>query len=151
MAKSVTHKKLPKIEMQYPASKGEVKPTAMTVSRVLELAKMLTKGKSRQSVIEYAMSHYNIDEVQAKRYYSAASKYLIPEDMDEFRRGLIQTNMDRLETIIERCMETGQYKVARDAIDSLNKMFGINGSGVQIGIQTDTENNTQQVVIKFDQ
>ena len=126
------------------------KPTAASVHRVIEIAKMLSKGRSRQYVIDYAKEHYDINDNQAKRYYAAATRYLIPDDMDEFRKGLIQTNMERLETIIDECMARGQYKVARDAIDSLNKMFGIN-SGLQIGIQTDTENNTQQVVIKFDQ
>ncbi len=96
------------------------------------------------------MEHYDINEAQAKRYYAADARYHKTEDMDELRKGLIQANMERLETIIEECMARGQYKVARDAIDSLNKMFGVTG-GVQIGIQTDNENNTQQVVIKFDQ
>ncbi len=146
MGKSVTHKNIPL--MDYADQKG-VQPTAMTVGRILEIAKMLSKGKSRQTAIEYAMSHYNINEAQAKRYYSAATKYLLPDDVDEFRKGLIQANMDRLETIIEKCMEQGQWKVAREAIDSLNKMFGVTG-GVQVGIQTDKENNTQQIVIKFD-
>ena len=147
MAKSVTHKNIQ--PMDYADQKG-VRPTAATVGRTLELAKMLSKGKSRQTVIDYAMSTYQINETQAKRYYSAATKYLLPEDMDEFRKGLIQANMERLEHIIEKCMEQGQWKVAREAIDSLNKMFGVTG-GVQVGIQTDNENNTQQIVIKFNE
>lgn len=147
MAKSVTHKNIQ--PMDYADQKG-VRPTAATVGRILELAKMLSKGKSRQTVIDYAMSTYQINETQAKRYYSAATKYLLPEDMDEFRKGLIQANMERLEHIIEKCMEQGQWKVAREAIDSLNKMFGVTG-GVQVGIQTDNENNTQQIVIKFNE
>lgn len=147
MGKSVTHKNIQ--PMDYADQKG-VRPTAATVGRILELAKMLSKGKSRQTVIDYAMSTYQINETQAKRYYSAATKYLLPEDMDEFRKGLIQANMERLEHIIEKCMEQGQWKVAREAIDSLNKMFGVTG-GVQVGIQTDNENNTQQIVIKFNE
>lgn len=124
-------------------------PSNVSLAKVIELSKMLSKGKSRQYVLDYAMSHYDVNEAQAKRYYSAAARYLIPDDVEEFRKGLIQANMDRLETIIEKCMEQGQWKVAREAIDSLNKMFGVTG-GVQVGIQTDKENNTQQIVIKFD-
>jgi hypothetical protein len=146
MAKSVTNKKIKEIDV---TDRGAT-PTAASVHRVIEIAKMLSKGKSRQSVIDYAMSTYQINETQAKRYYSAATKYLLPEDMDEFRKGLIQANMERLEHIIEKCMEQGQWKVAREAIDSLNKMFGVTG-GVQVGIQTDNENNTQQIVIKFNE
>lgn len=146
MAKRATNKKINEIDV---TDRG-AKPTAASIHRVLELAKMLAKGKSRQSIMEYAMTHYDINEAQAKRYYAAAARYLIPEDLDEFKKGLIQANMERLETIIEECMARGQYKVARDAIDSLNKMFGVTG-GVQVGIQTDNENNTQQVVIKFNE
>ena len=149
MAKKATYKANIK-DVNVTGREG-VEPSAISVVKVLELAKMLSKGKSRQTIIEYAMSHYNVSEVQAKRYYVAASKYLIPDNLDEYRKGIIQQNMERLETIIEKCMEDRQWKTAREAIDSLNKMFGINGSGIQVGIHTDNENNTQQVVIKFNE
>lgn len=125
-------------------------PSEVSLQKVIEASKLLAKGKSRQYVIDYAKEHYGVCESQAKRYYSAAVRMLLPDDMEEFRKGLIQANIERLEHIIEKAMELGQYKIAREAIDSLNKMLGLN-SGLQIGVQTDNDNNTQQIFIKFDQ
>ena len=118
-------------------------------NRVIMLAKEITKGMSRTRAIEYAMEHFEVAESQAKKYYNAAMRYLLPEDVEEYRKNLFQANMDRLEGIIDKCMEQGQYKLATEAINALNKMLGLN-NGLQIGIATDKQNDTQQIVIKFD-
>lgn len=122
----------------------------VSLQKVLELSKMLAKGKSKQYVIDYAMDKYGVGEPQAKRYYSAAVRNLLPDDVDEYRKGLIQTNLDRLETIAERAMEEGDWKNARETIAEINKICGVTGQGVQIGINQDKNNDTQQIVIKFD-
>lgn len=127
-------------------SKG--KPTVE--NRVIELSKEITKGMSRTRAIEYAEEHFEVGRSQATKYYNAAMRYLIPSNPEEYRKNLIQANIDRLEGIIDKCMEQGQYKLAREAIDSLNKMLGIN-SGLQIGINNDKTNDSQQIFIKFDQ
>lgn len=122
----------------------------VSLQKVLELSKMLAKGKSKQYIIDYAMDKYGVGEPQAKRYYSAAVRNLLPDDVDEYRKGLIQTNLDRLETIAERAMEEGDWKNARETIAEINKICGVTGQGVQIGINQDKNNDTQQIVIKFD-
>lgn len=131
-------------------SDKEVMPSTVSLQKVVELSKMLARGKSKQYVLDYAMTNYDVGEAQAKRYYSAAVRYLLPDDVDEYRKGLIQTNLDRLETIAERAMEEGDWKNARETIAEINKMCGVTGQGVQVGINQDKENNTQQIVIKFD-
>lgn len=134
-----------------PSLKPEAElPSTVSLQKVIELSKMLARGKSKQYVIDYAMSKYGVGEPQAKRYYSAAVRYLLPDDVDEYRKGLIQTNLDRLETIVESAMEEGDWKNARETIAEINKMCGVTGQGVQIGINQDKNNDTQQIVIKFD-
>ena len=81
---------------------------------------------------------------------SRGAKSTVFVDSDKNAVKIIQANIERLEHIIEKAMELGQYKIAREAIDSLNKMLGLN-NGLQIGVQTDNDNNTQQIFIKFDQ
>ena len=142
MAKTATNKNIPKLD-------NSTNATPATTTKILQIAKMLSQGKSRQTCVEYAMDKFGVSEVVAGKYYKAAAKYLVPDNLEEYRKGLIQANIERLERIVEECMEGKQYKIAREAIDSLNKMLGITG-GVQVGIQTDKENNTQQVIIKFD-
>lgn len=131
-------------------SDKEVMPSTVSLQKVVELSKLLARGKSKQYVIDYAVSNYGVGEAQAKRYYSAAVRYLLPDDVDEYRKGLIQTNLDRLETIAERAMEEGDWKNARETIAEINKICGVTGQGVQIGVQTDKQNDTQQIIIKFD-
>lgn len=125
-------------------------PSEVSLARVIEASKLLAKGKSRQYVIDYAMKNFGVELAQAKRYYTAAVRYLIPEDMEEYRKGLIQQNVERLETIVEKSMEEGDWKNARETIAEINKMCGLTGSGVQFAINTDKENNSQQILIKFD-
>lgn len=125
-------------------------PSSVSLAKVIELSKFLSRGKSRQYVIDYAINHYDVNEAQAKRYYSAAVRYLVPEDAEEYRQGLIQANFDRLETIVERAMEEGDWKNARETVAEINKMLGITKDGISVGIQTDKANDTQQVIIRFD-
>ena len=112
---------------------------------------MLSKGKSRATIIQHLIDTYGYSPQTAARYYESAVIYLVPDNDEEYRRNLIKANTTRLETIYERAMEERQYKVAREAIAELNKMAGIKGEGVQIGVQTDKQNDTQQIIIKFDQ
>ena len=104
-----------------------------TIERVQKVSELISKGMSRQSVQLYIRENYQVGERQARAYYSAAMKYLLPEDEDEYRKGLIQANIERLEKIIEQGMTDNQnLKIAREAISELNKMLGIGGNKVQI-------------------
>lgn len=131
--------------------RGLENATASTTLRIQEAAKMLSKGKSRATIIQHLIDTYGYSPQTAARYYESAVIYLVPDDDEEYRRNLVKANTTRLETIYERAMEERQYKVAREAIAELNKMAGIKGEGVQIGVQTDKQNDTQQIIIKFDQ
>lgn len=121
-----------------------------TVMKVQEAARMISDGKSRATIIETLQDKYHIGYDQAKHLYGAGIRFLIPEDEDKYRKELIVKNIARLETIIENTMNDRQWKVAREAIDSLNKMIGIGNGGFQVAVQNDAENNTQQIYIKFD-
>lgn len=121
-----------------------------TVLKVQEAAKMISDGKSRATIIELLQNKYGIGYDQAKHLYGAGIRFLIPEDEDNFRKELIVKNIARLETIIENSMDDRQWKIAREAIDSLNKMIGIGNGGFQIAVNNDKDNNTQQIYVRFD-
>lgn len=126
--------------------------TKLTETRVRELAKMLTKGKSGESIIDYCCKTYNIMPSQAKQYYFAALNYLKPKDENEFRNGLIATNMKRLETIIEKVMSEDKQnlKLAKEAISELNKMLGV-GDKTAVAIQNvSKEGEENNIIITFD-
>lgn len=124
------------------------KPSPATVLKLEEAIKLITDGKSRETVTQYFIDKYGYSRDQAYRYYLAATRMLVPEDMDEYKRTMIQANIERLEKIIEMGMETNNLKAAKEAIAELNKMFQVT-SGPMVAIRNDDENKTQEVLIKF--
>ena len=125
-----------------------IKPT--TLMRLQDVASQLSEGKSRATIIQYMQEKYDIAYDTAKDYYIDGVKYLLPADENEYRKELIQVNIERLEAIYERAMAEGDYKNAKDAISELNKMTGCGKEGITVGINTDKVNDSQQVFIKFD-
>ena len=108
--------------------------TPQTIERIISLAKMISEGMSRKNVQEWIMTHYDVSGRQARAYYSAALRYLIPDNEEEYKRGLIQANINRLETIIERTMAEGtaDYKSAIAAIKEINRLVAPNENSIEV-------------------
>ena len=108
--------------------------TPQTIERITALAKMISEGMSRKNVQEWIMAHYDVSARQARAYYSAALRYLIPDNEEEYKRGLIQSNIERLETIIERTMAEGSadYKSAIAAIKEINRLVAPNENSIEV-------------------
>lgn len=121
-------------------------PTTVTRERVIELADMLAKGKSRPTMIKYITENYGVTPRTAGDYYEAAVRYLVPEDWQSFRDEVIAKNIQSLQYIVEKTMEKENYKLATEAINTLNKIF--NG-GNQVTIAKDNNNN-EVIQIKFE-
>lgn len=115
-----------------PSEQWTTKP--QTIERIISLAKMLSKGMSRKSAMEWIMTNYGVGDRQARAYYTAALRYLIPDNEEEYKRGLIQANIDRLETIIERTMAEGSadYKSAIAAIKEINRLVAPNENSIEV-------------------
>lgn len=94
-----------------------------TQERVLKIAKMITAGKSRETIQDYIKKNFKVAERQARAYYGAAMRYLLPDDEEEYRNTLIQANLSRLETIVEKCMSGKDYKDAIAAIKEMNNVI----------------------------
>lgn len=122
----------------------------LTVLRIEEAAKMITKGKGKDEIIEHIQKKYELSYDQSRRYWIAACHYLIPDNEDEFRTALIKQNIERLEKIINESIESRDYKMAKDAISELNKTLGVGKDGVAIAVRNDANANTQEIMIKFE-
>ena len=89
----------------------------------------------------------------ASTLYYGALKEIQPDPnlLDDYKKSLIQTNLDRLEEIINTSItgNTGDKKVALQAIDTLNKMCGIYNDKNQVTIAKDNQNN-EVIQITFD-
>ena len=108
--------------------------TPQTIERIISLAKMISEGMSRKNTQEWIMTHYDVSARQARAYYSAALRYLIPDNEEEYKRGLIQANINRLETIIERTMAEGSadYRSAIAAIKEINRLVAPNENSIEV-------------------
>lgn len=124
--------------------------TPATIMRLQDVATQLSEGKSRATIIKYLQDKYEIAYDTAKDYYQDGVKYLLPEDENEYRQELIQVNIERLELIYQRAVEEGDWKNAKEAVAELNKIAGAGREGISVGINTDKQNDTQQVIIHFD-
>ena len=138
-----------------PVVSSSFKVTPATEVRVIEVANMICEGKSKKTCLEYIMSSQNVGIAMAKFYYQAALNWLVPTDLDEYKKGLIQANVERLETIIQEGLEKSvdakrgadYLRTAKDAISELNKMLGI-GLGSKVTV-AQNQQGEQIVEINF--
>lgn len=117
---------------------------APTVQRVMQIAERVSKGESRMGLQRWMQENWQIGDRQARAYYMAAVRYLIPDDEDEYKKGLIQANLNRLEEIVENTMTGRNYKDAISAIKELNRMLGI-GDKNTVEVATDGANTVFRV------
>ena len=120
-----------------------------TVRKVEECAKMIANGKGREEIINYMVDTYGYSYDYARRYYIAGCHFLIPDDQPEFKAGLIKQNIERLEKIINDCIEEKNYKVAKEAIDTLNRTLGVYERNNGIIINQDPDSGQQQIIVNF--
>lgn len=108
--------------------------------RVIETAKMICEGKSKQTCLEHIQEAQGCGIQQARMYYQAALNWLIPSDLEDYKKGLLQANIERLEKIIEEGIDNRNderrgadyLRTAKDAISELNKMLGVGNPRIQM-------------------
>lgn len=119
------------------------KPTAL---KVHDMAKMIAKGESKDKTIEKTMNKYGISYGRASDLYYEAVKFLLPKDENQFRQEIQALNVERLNRIVDECMESKNWKEATKAIAELNKMAGITSNGVKVGMRTDGDGNNEFII-----
>lgn len=99
-----------------------------TLTTQMQIAEWVTKGKSRKFIMDKLMNEEGLTRANANTLYYGALKEITPEPdlMDNYKRVLIQQNLDRLEQIVNTSID-GNYQdkaVALKAIDQLNRLCG---------------------------
>lgn len=141
--------------VQNPVMSQHVSLTPETELRVIEVARLICEGKSKQTCLDYIQSSQGVGIVTAKAYYNAALRWLVPDDLDEYKMGLIQANVERLEKIIEYGISkqndskrgADYLRTAKDAIAELNRMLGVGTSKIQVA---QNQKGEQIVEINFE-
>ena len=121
--------------------------------RVIETAKKICNGDSKQTCLDYIMEAQGCGIQQARMYYQAALNWLIPDDLPAYKQGLIAANMERLEKIVEECIKhkddknrgSDYLRVAKDALAEMNKALGVGHGRVTVA-----ENDEGDKLIQID-
>ena len=132
--------------------KGGIRKSPAEMKIVAQVADWICEGKTDEWIILNIndIAERQINKRVARAYITAALDYLFPDGVMAQRDEILAKNAKDLQQIIAIGMHDHKYlKEANAAIRELNRMIGV-GNGTTIAVQTDTENNTSQVVIKFD-
>lgn len=117
---------------------------------ILQIADMICKGKTREACLDYIREAKDISLPQAKQYYDAAIRSLVPDDMDDYKKQMMAKNFRRLEKIVEKGMtDDRDLKLAKEAIAELNRMIGITGNKVAMG-KENADGSREIIEITFD-
>lgn len=123
---------------------GAIRTTTML--KVEEMAKRISKGESKTKTIEHIMDKYGLSYKRCSDLYYEAVKFLLPKDEQKFREELQAVNTERLNKIVDECMESKDWNNATKAIAELNKMGGVTSNGIKVGVRTDGDGNSEFVV-----
>lgn len=119
--------------------------------QLYDIAERISKGEPREKLVKELVAG-GMDRTKATRYYYEALKEITPEDtiLDEYKKGMMQVNLNRLETIIETSLN-GNYQekqVALKAIAELNKMLGLSNDTNKVTVANNKEGE-QIIQIEF--
>lgn len=109
------------------ACKSSVKKV-VTHDKVMDL---ITQGKSRKDIIQRLQDEEGLAYKSAVALYHGALRDVIPdpEFFEDYKKAVVQTNIDRLERIIDSSIDgnAGDKNAAIKAIDVMNKLVGAYG------------------------
>ena len=140
---------MPNKRIERPKSDIQTKDGAIrttTELKVKEIARMLSKGKSKTTILDSIQEKYGLSQARVLDLYYEAVKFLLPKDEQKFKEEIITKNVERLDRIVEETMESKNYKEATKAIAELNKMAGITSNNIKVGMQTDGEGGSTFIV-----
>lgn len=130
--------------------KGGIRKKPAETKIVANVADLICEGKNDESILVY-LEEQGICRRKGRAYITAAVDYLFPDGVQAQRDEILAQNAKTLQQIICIGMNDHRYlKEANAAIRELNRMIGVGQGGTTVAVQTDPNNNTSQVVIKFD-
>ena len=127
------------------------KPGMQKTATKMEIMDAISKGQSRADIVNSLVDD-GITYRNAQQLYYEAMKDMTPDInlLDDYKRGMMQQNLDRLEKIINSSIEgNSQDKgVALKAIAEMNRMLGLSQSD-KVTINKNQEGD-EQIIISFD-
>lgn len=114
--------------------------TQETLARIKIIAKMIAKGKSRITCIDYICETWNLSEFQANKYYRATLEYLKTEQTDDGSEAIRTKLITLLEKQIEELNERDGVearKAAQSAADLIAKLNSLYTDKKELKVEGD--------------
>lgn len=131
-----------------PKERLEALTTEQTISD------MVNAGRTRKEIMGWLQDEKGMTASSARDLYYDTLKGMAPNTamFDAYKASLIQTNLDRLESIIQGSISgsTAEKMVALKAIDQMSKMIGAYNDGSKVTIAGNKEGE-QIIQITFGQ
>jgi hypothetical protein len=108
-----------------------MKQSIKTVATHDKVMTLITQGKSRKDIIQKLQEEEGLAYKSAVALYYGALRDVIPnpEFYDDYKKAVVQHNIDRLEQIIDSSIDgnAGDKNAAIKASDVMNKLVGAYG------------------------
>ena len=92
--------------------------------RIAEVIKLITKGWSRTSIIDYLQGLWDIKRATASEYVKMAYEVL-GEASDEVVENSRNIQLERLEDLLKAALESGDKASSLKALDMINRLHGL--------------------------
>ena len=100
------------------------------------ILKWLGEGTPRIDISRNIMNLWNVSDSVSRLYVTEALKYLT-EATDDYRDYVRQTQVSKIEKMIEQCKSAGKMKEAAMFQEQLNKIYGIYNETKKVEIKTE--------------
>ena len=108
-----------------------------------DISDMVNAGRTRKEIMAWLQDEKGMTAGSARELYYNTLKGMAPSTayFDAYKKSLIQTNLDRLEEIVEGSISgnTAEKMVALKAIDQINKLIGAYNDNNQVTIAKNKE------------
>lgn len=102
---------------------------------------IIKSGWTRYDCLKYIKDSWGLAERQAQRYYYSALHNLIPDNPEQYREGIINRNINILEEMLRKALDSNNLKVANEVIKTINQMLGVGSKQVEI-----EDKNTNNII-----
>ena len=95
--------------------------------RVWNTLDLRLRGYTRAKIVEITANNYKVCERTADTYIAKAN-LILKENHQDLKNEMIALQKARLEDLLQKAYDSGDYKEARAIIESINKLFGLDAA-----------------------
>lgn len=104
------------------------------------IMQLLKRGMPRTEIIRYLIEKWNVSQDSIVDYLNDVYNYIKTTD-EQLKEDVRLTTLEKLQSVVQECLERGKHKEALSAYDQINKINGL---------YSETKNvNVKDITFKF--